>query len=350
MRQSISLIDRGLALRAAYARPSSVAVAVAIPVAIAVAAALAAEPSAAEPARSPLQTDTVPKELVDPLDGHRFDWPVLLSTNGLGGFDADGCTYARGVQPRALAVATSPTTLYTQPVDRWDRAIPDEQKKRLLQMLLLRGEQVEDGRRLSAAERWEIAATVSAQLGDGPATVGEQYLQAAWSVRDGVVGFLAAVQGATDAWKKLAELSAAARTLKDGKERTVAMFDLARLAQRGGFPIERDGFLRALDEFPDAGLGASAKREEFTKRVAEEERLLKLARARFEEAVRGGAGTPAERAGLRFLVAEISRRIGDFQQAETWLAAVVEDRAADEETRSSVTDVKNVLAVQGRAR
>ena len=42
-----------------------------------------------------------------------------------------------------------------------------------------------------------------------------------------------------------------------------------------------EAFLERLSTFPDAGLGAMEKRQEFRRRVAEEQRLLSLARREF---------------------------------------------------------------------
>jgi len=291
-----------------------------------------------------------PKGLTDPLDGTQFQWTILGSANALGGWDSDGCTYSSGEQPRSYAVATSPTTLYSARLNDWDRPIPEERKDELLEMLLVLGENVDDARRMPPYQRYEIAALVAEFLGDGPFVVGEIYLQGAWTMRDAIVGFLPGVQGSADAWNKLEELLPLLADVKEPRGRTIACFDIARLCHRGGFVHERDAFLAYLDQFEDAGLGAQDKRSEFYRRVAEESRLLAKARDAFTVGLNEGRGTPAERAYYRYLLGEISRRLGDFAEAETQIEAATLDKAADEQVKGHLRDIKAVLKVQGRDR
>lgn len=289
-----------------------------------------------------------PKGLIDPLDGQPFQWTVLRSANGMGGWDSDGCYYSSGEQPRTYSVATSPTTLYSARLDDWERSIPEEMKQPLMEMLLTIGEDVDDARLLPPHQRYEIAAVVAEYLGDGPFVVGELYLQAAWTVRDTVVGFLPGVQGAADAWAKLEETLPMLREVAEPRGRTIACFDLARLCHRGGFGKERDAFLATIDTFEDAGLGAQGKRQEFFRRVTQESRLLAKAREAFLVGVVEGWGTAQERTFYRYLVGDISRRLGDFADADSHLEAVLLDKAASEEVRGHVRDIKAVLKVQGR--
>lgn len=287
--------------------------------------------------------------LVDPLDGHTFEWSVPRAANALGGWDSDGCTYASDEQPRTSAVATSPTTLFSAPFDRFDRPIPADKKAGLMEMLLGIGENVDDARQLAPFQRYELAASVGAYLGDTPYQTGELYLTAAWTVRDTIVGFLPGIVGASDAWKKLTETLPLLAEIDNDRGRTIAAFDMARLCHRAGLVHERDGFLRALDGWPDAGVGGGAKRDEFFRRVSEENRLLAKARDAFRAGVDNRLGQPADRAYYRYLIGELSRRLGDFETAETQLESVALDGAAAEEVKAYVMDIQAVLKVQGRA-
>jgi len=289
------------------------------------------------------------KLLTDPLDGHTFEWSVPLATNALGGWDSDGCTYGSDQQPRTSGVATSPTTLYSAPVDRFDRPIPEDKKQGLMEMLLGVGQSVDDARRLSPFQRYEIAAAVGAYLGDTPYVTGELYLTGAWTIRDSIVGFLPGITGASDAWRKLAETLPMLAEIDNDRGRTIAAFDMARLCHRAGLIYERDGFLAALDTWPDAGVGGATKRDEFFRRVSEESRLLAKARDAFRAGLAGGHGDPSERAYYRYLTGELSRRLGDFEEAETQLESVALDAAAPEEVKAYVTDIQAVLKLQGRA-
>jgi hypothetical protein len=305
--------------------------------------ALAADPPSAPPEVPP---DMATRNLVDPLDGTPFQTPVVVGANGLGGWDSDGCTYGTGVQPRATAVATSPTTLYSARLERWGRPLSEEQKTQLLAALLPVGQAVGDARDLAVFQKYELAIRVGRVLGDPPEEIGALYLGAAWTVRDSIVGFLPRVEGSADAWKKLQETEPMVRALKDDRARTVAVFDMARLCHRGGFLAERDGFLSTVLQLPDVGLGARAKRDEFYRRAAEECRLLAEARDWLLRAIVQGRGTARDRAAWKQVIGEIHRRLGDPENARQTLREVEKDRSADPETLARARDGLRVLDVQ----
>ncbi len=289
------------------------------------------------------------KLLTDPIDGHQFTWTMPVAANGLGGYDSDGCAYSSGPQPRTTGIATSPTTLFSASPDRFERTIEDAQKQPLLELLSGIGAEVEDARRLRPHQQYELAAVVAEFLGDGPYVVGEHYLTAAWTIRDTIVGFLPGVQGASDAWGKLTETLPMLSQIDNDRGRTIAAFDMARLCHRGGFLIERDEFLASIDGWPDAGLGAAEKRTEFHRRIAEESRFLAKARDAFRAGLADGLGTPEDRAFYRYLVGDLSRRLGDFDEAATQLEAVALDPKASDEVKAYANDIAAVLKVQKRA-
>ncbi|MEE2829869.1 MAG: hypothetical protein VX498_11830 [Myxococcota bacterium] len=289
-----------------------------------------------------------PQVLIDPLDGHRFEVGVLPSTNSMGGFDSDGCSYASGAQPRRYAVATSPTTLYSARLSAWGEGITEKNRRQLLAMLLEVGQEVDTAARLAPYQRYELAARVAEVLGAGRLPVADLYLHGAWTLRDSIVGFLPGVQGAADAWEKLAELLVLAEPLTEARPRTIALFDMARLSHRGGFVHERSHFLASLDDFEDAGLGARTKRTEFLRLVQEENRLLAQAREAYLE----GASRPEvgaeERVYYRYLAADLARRLGDIETAERELAPLALDKAASVEVKGLIADVRAVLRVQAK--
>lgn len=289
------------------------------------------------------------RTFVDPLDGTRFEASTVPAANGLGGWDGDGCTYSRGVQPRALSVITSPSSLYSARAEHWERPMTVKQRDALLALLSASGAHVEQASSLPAFRKYELAAQVGAFFGDRPEKLGELYLIGAWTVRDSIVGFMPSIQGTGDAWSKLQIVAAQARQLRDDSIRTRAMFDIARLCHRGGFLVERDEFLTLLDGIPDQGLGAVQKREEFYLRVLDESRLLSRARELFRLALEQKDAAPVDRADWRWLLGEIARRLGDWDEARARLTSVTEDPAAREETRGYARDILSVLAVQATA-
>jgi hypothetical protein len=297
------------------------------------------------PPRGPLPTES----LVDPLDGHRFTVDVLASVNSLGGSDSDGCSYSSGLQIRNFSVATSPTTLYSARIEEWGVGVTEANKPDLLRTLTELGAEVDDAAKLQPAERYELAAAVAQQLGRDHFTLGDLFLHGAWTVRDRIVGFLPSVQGSGDAWQKLGELITLSRDVTHPRGRTLALFDMARLAHRGGFIHERDSLLAQLDNVPDAGMGAKDKRTEFMLRVRAEERLLRRARDRYIEGIEQQSRSKAERMHYRFLAAELARRLGQLDLAETELAALALDKGAAKDVKGLISDVRSVLRVQARS-
>jgi hypothetical protein len=296
----------------------------------------------------PAPRDVQTLNLVDPIDGQAFQWELPLSSNALGGYDSDGCTYARGEQARSSGVATSPTTLYSARAEAFARPLTPEQKESLLEMLSAAGADVDDARQLSPAARYSLAAAVGQQLGDPPFDLAELYLVGAWTVRDTIVGFLPGVRGAGDAWNKLQQVIALAETVTDDGARTRALFDLARLAHRGGFVHERDDFLNKLDSFPDAGLGAQEKREEFRRRVIQENAMLTQALRLYREGLQARGADPADGAVARLMVADLSRRLGDFAEARDQAESVRLDPAAPPEVVVQAQDVLQALKTQAQ--
>lgn len=272
----------------------------------------------------------------------------MVAVNSMGGFDSDGCSYSSGIQPRTLAVATSPTTLYSARVEEWGQGVTEANQRDLLRLLVTLGAEVDSVSQLAPHERYELAAAVAKASGRDHFSVGDLYLHGAWTVRDTVVGFLPAVQGAGDAWEKLADLLTRSRELTEARGKTIALFDMARLAHRGGFLHERDGLLSQLDQIEDAGLGAPAKRTEFRRRVAVEDQLLRKARAIYLEGVAEGDRGPEDRAYYRFVAADLARRVGDLEVADRELSALALDKGLPKEVNGLIADVRAVLKVQAR--
>jgi hypothetical protein len=288
-----------------------------------------------------------PRSFIDPLDGSHFEAGVLHSTNGLGGYDSDGCSYGKGLQPRAFAIATSPTTLFSAPIGDFPRVLSEAQRQQIGTALLAFGDPQQVARK-SAAEGYEIAAAVARVLGKGHFRTGELYLSGAWTVRDTIVGFLPGLRGAGDTWRKMLDVSGRAQEQSSDRAKTRAMFDLARICQRGGFSAERETFLELLSTFSDAGLGAVEKREEFRRRVAHEQRLLQLAKGEFQAGLAAGEGTAEDQSYYLYLVGDIERRAGNFEAAEVALLRVEASKDAAAEVVAQASDILRVLAVQDR--
>jgi len=308
---------------------------------------LAAVPAAAQ-LRDPIEQYGVElRTLVDPLDGSSFQARSLRVSNGLGGYDSDGCAYSKGQQPRTFAVATSPRTLFSAPMADFPQVLKATQKQAITSALAAfpAPDRVAD---LPVSTGYEIAAAVARILGKGHYQVGELYLAGAWTVRDTLVGFLPGLQGAGDTWRKMADVDSRARQQTDDRAKTRALFDLARISHRGGFVIEREAFLDLLSTFPDAGLGAMEKRDEFRRRVAGEQRLMQLARKEFQAGLTAAEGSIADQRYYLYLVGDIDRRAGDFEAAVGALKRVVDDARTADDVVALARDILHVMTVQKR--
>ncbi len=173
-----------------------------------------------------------------------------LVSNTLGGFDSDLAAYSSEGQFRQFAVSTCPDNLLSlygpdmrKPLDEAQAAAARAALGEVLPTLPPAPE-------LQVWDRYRIAAAVYRGLGRDELQVAEVLLQASWTARDAAVGVYRALEGPVVARQLLdggrAELE---KGLTDDQRRTV-LFNLARIAHRGGYVAERDDLLARLEATP----------------------------------------------------------------------------------------------------
>jgi hypothetical protein len=184
------------------------------------------------------------------------------------------------------------------------------------------------------AARYARAAELRRALGDDGLTVAQLYLEGSWTARDEAVGVYLGLEGPVEAEQILAygdaellkpEGQALARTL---------LYNLARVAHRGGFINAREGYLSRYIALPEL---TSADRERArrlrtlaTGPEADVQRLALVELARFLK----DTSAPAERlARARYLQADLHRRLGETDAAIRGYAQVALDEAAPAQLR-----------------
>lgn len=267
-----------------------------------------------------------------PLGDGRAKVYEKVMANAAGGYDSDGATYASGGQWRAYRLATCESNLFTVYGTDIGLVIAPADRPRVEAALAAAVGRLSDRTDPPVWERYGLAAAVYGALGRGPLFLGDLWMEASWTARDEAVGYYEALLG-----------PAAARALVDGgngelqkplsaKDRQSVLYNLARVAHRGGFGKERDAFLAKLRaETLDAA--ARAKVDRFAKLVGTvEPGLQDQALAAYEQALKGTL-TPAERTRATYLVADLHRRRGRPAQAAPLFQKVAADEAADAQLR-----------------
>ncbi len=265
-----------------------------------------------------------------PLDGSDVRVFTRVSDNRLGGWDSDLASYSDGDQWRRYAIATCPEDLFTVYGQDIDQPLTPAQARAVRQAL----EQARAGLPpvddLEVWHRYELAAATYAALGRDDGFIGELYLRAAWTVRDEAVGFYAGLQGPVQARGLLDAGPAELAKPHDPATRRLLLYNLARVAYRGGYIEERD---RYLQMFAEAGPVTEEERRalaRFREAVELEPRYLRLARTHFVRWLESGA-QGVEAARVRYIVADIDRRLGDHQAAFEGFQAVAADPDAPDQ-------------------
>jgi hypothetical protein len=185
-----------------------------------------------------------------PLGGAPAKVYEKLVSNTLGGFDSDLMAYSSEGQFRQYAVSTCPDSLLSLYGSDMKAGLSDAEKATVRAALPAILAPMPPVDALQAWDRHAIAAEVYRALGRGPMTVANAYLKASWVARDHAVGVYTGLEGPVSA---RALLDAGEQELDKGltpDQRRAVLFNLARVAHRGGYNAEREGHLSALEKTP----------------------------------------------------------------------------------------------------
>lgn len=257
-----------------------------------------------------------------------------IAADTSGGWDSDLATYSSGGQFRAYAVATCTDSLFSVYGSDIPLVIPPERRSAVDDAVRAAAAEVKDPKNPETWERYLVAGAVYAALGRPEVFLGDLYTQASWVARDEAVGFYAGLEGPI-----------AARALIDGgwaelrkplslSDRKKVLYNLARVAHRGGWGAERDGFLAAFEAaggLTPAEITAVARFRRIANVV--EPALQDRAITRYLAALRGNLPGD-EKIRVTYVTADLLRRRGRAAEAVTLFFLVANDTTAPDQLRA----------------
>ncbi len=287
--------------------------------------------------------NTLPDTVVCPVDGTEVHIERPIAANAMGGTDSDFCQYAAGGQIREQSVATCPTCLYSGLHSTYDRQLTDAQKRELLEMLDALRPTVGDPHDLQPWDRYQIAALCAGVLGESALQRGNLLHAGAWTARDRVVGFIPMIDGPLDAHNKLDELDPEWAQIPDLRTQQMALFDLTRLAHRGGFVQRRDAYLNQLDDLPPVPEDLIRVRTMVEEWIAIENRFLSKALEHFNAGLDRGEGETNEQIYYRYLTVDLRRRLGQDKGLREELNVLLADPLTPDHLKPMIKGLKEVL-------
>jgi hypothetical protein len=170
-----------------------------------------------------------------------------VSADTLGGFDSDLASYASGGgQWRAYQIATCDDNLLTLYANDLAEAGTADRAK-LAAALESSVAKVADRKAPEVWERYRIAAALYAAMGRDDRFLGDLFVQASWTARDAAVGFYAGLHGPVEARALIDQGWAELKKPLSIEDRKKVLYNLARIAHRGGWGTERDAMLAAFE-------------------------------------------------------------------------------------------------------
>ena len=253
-----------------------------------------------------------------PLDGTKFEQPVVTSTNNFNGFDSDMCSWPRGAMVQPHLVKVCPKDFYAAVDSVFEQELPDEVKEKLKVALARWREkhtEVKSVDDLGAGQRWELAAVCAAVKHNDPAQMGYLWLHASWAQRqEGLRTLKVLIPDPISAYEVLGDVESDIEKSKKPEERLELRFQLAMCAHRAGDLSLRDKTIGELEklELDEASKGRLAA---LKKSVEAESLYQKRARDAYARALDAEEGTPEDRATWTYFVADLDRRLGNYEEA-----------------------------------
>lgn len=288
----------------------------------------------------------LPVSLRCPVCGESVEAERQVTANALGGTDSDFCQYSAGGQAREVAVATCPKCYYTHLHDRFERDLSETQRAELEAALVILRPSYPSAEMVPTWDRYQIAALMAGLLGEGQYLRGDLLLTGAWTARDRVVGFVPKVDGPLDVLLNLEEMDAAWREIPDLRTQQMALFDLMRVAHRGGFVERRDAYLAQLDDLPPVPEELISVRTKVRGWIEIEERYLDKARGHFEDGLAVGEGSAEDQIMYRYLVIDLKRRRGQTTGLRAELDQMLTDPGLPSQVKVAVKNLVEVLKEQ----
>ncbi len=281
-----------------------------------------------------LAVNVASREVACPLGTGTARVYTRVSSNGAGGHDSDLAGYSSDGQWRTYRVSTCTPSLLSLYGADMDAPIPPDRAAAVTTALQKAVAALPDPGAPTPWERYGLAAAVYEALGRDEVFLGDLWVEASWTARDAAVGYYAGLQGPAGA-RALLDAGAAelAKPLAADARKRV-LYNLARVAHRGGWPAERDAWLA---RFEAAGALTTREREglaRFRRLAREVETALQdRAIAAYTTALR--ATLPYdEKVRVTYVLADLLRRRDRPRDALPLYTLVANDARAPENLRS----------------
>ncbi len=258
-----------------------------------------------------------------------------ISANTYGGYDSDLAAYSTRGQFRTHAVSTCTSNYFSAMSSALDRPIPADKNTQVQAAIDDSRKTWTDRDNPAVWERYDTAARIAHVLGTDPLEIAEMYLNASWTVRDAAVGvYVGGLEGPSAA-RTILKLGAVELD-KDltAESRSVLLYNLARVAHRGGFNTERDLFVQqflALPALKQEERDAGEKLKQLTERFEPHYQDLAIS---FLKAGIATPGDPTRIARARYQLADLARRRGQTEMARKGYKSVIKDTAAPQQLQA----------------
>ena len=251
---------------------------------------------------------------------------VKLSENQLGGFDSDLATYSSKGQFREYAIATCYQNLYSVYGTDMQTPISSEVQPQFLAEIKKVAQTFPNPENPQVWERYEIAATIYKKLQRSNFFMAKLYIEASWTARDRIVGFHEAVQGPKIIDQLLQHGKGELQKSLPIEQKKVLLFNLARLAHRGGYSATRNEFITQFSKLPGLTRSDQEAVTDFTHITqVVEPKYQKLAIPLLRAAISDSL-TVEERIKAKYWLADLLRRNGEHTEAMTLYKALTKQK------------------------
>ncbi len=269
-----------------------------------------------------------------------------VTNNASGGYDSDLASYSAGGQWRAYRIATCKPSQLTLFGADMDAGVPTARQAAVTAATQKAVAALPNPADPTLWERYGLAVAAYEALGKDDVFLGDLWVEASWTARDAAVGYYENLQGP----KAARALVDAGRTELakplSAADRKKVLYNLARVAHRGGFNDERDAFLKQFE-----AAGALEPRE--TKALATfrtivrdvEPALQDRAIARYTTALRTQLAHD-EKVRVTYVLADLLRRRGRAREALPLYFLVANDSQAREDLRAMALFLADGLAAR----
>ncbi|MEC7985230.1 MAG: tetratricopeptide repeat protein [Myxococcota bacterium] len=244
----------------------------------------------------------------------------MVSNNQLGGYDSDLATYSSGQQFRAHAISTCYENYFSLYGKDFETPIPTEKQDKIKQILAEQKSKLLDPKEPTIWERYSIAAAIYRELGRSHLFLAQLYIEASWTIRDTIVGYHRGLEGPKSVSYILEQAPKELIKSLTDEQRSLLLFNLARVAHRGGYHQLRDHYLSmfATHIRPDSNEQKSLQYFQ-TVVIPLEIEYQQKAMVELEAALLNK--TAMNKADLQrtyYWIADLKRRLGKFEEAKPY--------------------------------